>query len=321
MSQSKPTLFLVGTGFIGGTVLTSLLEQKKYKISALCRDEAKASKLKELGVRPVMGSLDDPILAEESSKADIIIHAATADDQPSVKSILKGLAQRPKDQAPAIYIHTSGTGILTVPLHPESVYFSDERPDQFDELVPDNAPHRDVDLLIKNAVEKEEINAKVSIILPPCIYGRGTGPFNQISIQIPRWIRRSLKDKQVTQFGPTRWWNHVHVVNLAAGYLTLLSKLEESSESPARYVFCETGEHQWGTIGELINKTLSSKGLVDKEPVTREDAKDNETETGTQSRAHAEVLRKWGWTGKEEKQSIEESVVEDIEWIIKNEDN
>lgn len=71
MSQSKPTLFLVGTGFIGGTVLTSLLEQKKYKISALCRDEAKASKLKELGVRPVMGSLDDPILAEESSKADV----------------------------------------------------------------------------------------------------------------------------------------------------------------------------------------------------------------------------------------------------------
>ena len=141
MSQAKPTLFLVGTGFIGGTLLTSLLEQGKYEIAALSRDEAKANKLKELGVRPVMGSLDDEILAEESEKADvslfrealadefvldltfwyclgfgqIIIHAATADDQPSVKSILKGLAQRPKDKAPAIYIHTSGSERLCFP--------------------------------------------------------------------------------------------------------------------------------------------------------------------------------------------------------------
>jgi len=71
MSQSKPTLFLVGTGFIGGTVLTELLQTGKYEIAALSRDEGKANKLKELGVRPVMGSLDDEILAEESSKADV----------------------------------------------------------------------------------------------------------------------------------------------------------------------------------------------------------------------------------------------------------
>jgi hypothetical protein len=59
--------------------------------------------------------------------------------------------------------------------------------------------------------------------------------------------------------------------------------------------------------------------LVDKEPEVREDAEDNETETGTQSRAHADLLRKWGWTGSEEKQKIEDSVVEDIEYILKNE--
>lgn len=322
MSQAKPTLFLVGTGFIGGTLLTSLLEQGKYEIAALSRDEAKANKLKELGVRPVMGSLDDEILAEESEKADIIIHAATADDQPSVKSILKGLAQRPKDKAPAIYIHTSGTGILTVPLHPESIYFSDEKPEQFDNLVPDHAPHRDVDLLIKKAVEEKRVNAKVSIMLPPCIYGRGTGPFNQISIQIPRWIRRSIRDKQVTQFGPKRWWNQVHVSNLAAGYLTLLSQIEKT-DTPPLYVFCETGEHQWGTIGQLIHETLVARGVIDKasEPQVKEDAKDNETETGTQSRAHAEVLRKWGWKGDATKQTIEESTVEDIDWILENEKN
>lgn len=48
----------------------------------------------------------------------------------------------------------------------------------------------------------------------------------------------------------------------------------------------------------------------------KEDAEDNETETGTQSRAHAELLRKWGWK-VEEKQTVQESVVEDIEYMIK----
>ena len=52
-----------------------------------------------------------------------------------------------------------------MPLHPESIYFSDEKPEQFDNLVPDHAPHRDVDLLIKKAVEEKRVNAKVSIML------------------------------------------------------------------------------------------------------------------------------------------------------------
>lgn len=314
--MSKPSLFLVGTGFIGGTVLKSLLEENKYEISALSRDDKKSATLKDFGVRVVKGSLDDEILVEESAKADIIIHAATADDQPSVKSILKGLSQRPKDKAPAIYIHTSGTGILTVPLHDESVYFSDTRPQQFDKLVPDHAPHRDVDLLIKAAVEKGDLNARITIILPPNIYGRGTGPFNQISIQIPRWIQISIKEKKVTQWGPTRWWNNIHVKDLALGYLVLLKHLESGPAQVPLYVFAETGERQWGKVGEAIHKALKAKGVVDSEPIVVEEA-NNETQTGTQSRAHAELLRQWGWKPVE-KQQVEESAVEDVEWILEN---
>ncbi|GAA5929149.1 NAD-dependent epimerase/dehydratase family protein [Sporobolomyces koalae] len=323
MSTTKPTLFLVGTGFIGGTLLTELLKQNKYEIAALSRDSAKADKLKELGVRPVRGSLDDEVLVEESAKADIIIHTATADDEPSVKSILKGLAQRPSDKTPAIYIQTSGTGVLTVPLHPESIYFSDEDPEQFDRLVPDHAPHRNVDLLIKRAVEEGKLNARISIMLPPNIFGRGTGPFNKISIQLPRWIRRSIKDEQVTQFGPKRWWNHVHVSNLALGYVTLLEHIESElkvESQPPLYVFCETGEHQWEGLGELIHRTLEAKGQVKKEPKVLEDASDNDTETGTQSRAHANVLRKWGWKPTE-KETVEESIVADIDYILSEEQN
>lgn len=37
------------------------------------------------------------------------MHIATADDLPSVKSILKGLEKRDKSKPRAIYIHTSGS--------------------------------------------------------------------------------------------------------------------------------------------------------------------------------------------------------------------
>lgn len=103
--------------------------------------------------------------------------------------------------------------------------------------------------------------------------------------------------------------------------MTLLAHLEKtltsSSEGSAPlYVFCETGEHQWGELGEIIDQRLKEKGLVSKEICVEEDKEDNETETGTQSRAHAELLRKWGWKIVE-KQTVQESVVEDIDYMIK----
>lgn len=53
MATQGISLFLVGTGFIGGTLLTDLLASKKYKISALTRKDDQAKKLEELGVRPI----------------------------------------------------------------------------------------------------------------------------------------------------------------------------------------------------------------------------------------------------------------------------
>lgn len=42
-------------------------------------------------------------------RTQIVLHMATADDLPSVKSILKGLSRRDSSKPPVIYIHTSGS--------------------------------------------------------------------------------------------------------------------------------------------------------------------------------------------------------------------
>lgn len=60
-------------------------------------------------------------------------------------------------------------------LHATDHIFSDKKPEEIDAL-PDTAYHRDVDLLIKNAVYGGKVgSARVAIILPPLIYGVGTG--------------------------------------------------------------------------------------------------------------------------------------------------
>ncbi|GAA6018236.1 hypothetical protein JCM10207_002877 [Rhodosporidiobolus poonsookiae] len=309
MSKS---IFLLGTGYIGGSVLTALLEKKEYSISALCRDDKKAKKLEELGVRPVRGSLDDDeVISQEAGEADIVLHIATADDLPSVKAILKGLGSRSSSKPPAVYIHTSGTGVLTVPEHPVDVIFNDKSPEKFDTLIPDEAPHRKIDLTIKEAVENKKINAKVSIVLPPLIYGIGTGPFNQLSMQVQSIIRRAVKEKKVVVPGPERIWNNIHIKNLVNAYLALLAHLEATTTTPPLYIIAETGENKWKDIGERVNAELQQRQLVSGE-MTSEDKMWEENQAGSQSRSKSEWLHEFGWN-VEPLDSVLDSIPKEIE--------
>lgn len=66
-------LFLLGTGFIGGTLLSELLSKRPdLSITALVRSDDNAAQLKALGVQPLKGRLEDgEIIAEAASKADV----------------------------------------------------------------------------------------------------------------------------------------------------------------------------------------------------------------------------------------------------------
>ncbi|GAA5979738.1 hypothetical protein JCM11641_004071 [Rhodosporidiobolus odoratus] len=312
------TVFILGTGFIGGSVLQGLLDENKYEIAALCRDDKKADKLNSLGVRPVMGTLhDDALLQKEAETADIILHVATADDKPSVESIVKGLEKRSKEKAPAIYIHTSGTGVLTVPTHPKELVFADKSQNLFDEKIPDNAPHREMDLTIKRAVESGKLNAKVSIILPPCIYGIGTGPFNRRSIQIPLYIHDAIKHNALQLYRPQLLWNNTHIKNLVTAYLTLLAHLESTTSTPPLYIIAETGEHAWREVYDIVDAELKKRNLISKDAEPQINAEEYpSTETGTQSRSKSELLHEWGWK-VEKLESITESIAETIDHMQK----
>jgi nucleoside-diphosphate-sugar epimerase len=88
--------------------------------------------------------------------------------------------------------------------------------------VPDQAPHRAVDLVLRDfsRQEAEQYNARIGIMMPCLIYGIGSGPFNWLSIQVPTLVKRSIKERRPVVYGKgLAVWSTVHVEDLTTAYL------------------------------------------------------------------------------------------------------
>lgn len=91
---------------------------------------------------------DQKLISEHVQNSDIVFHTATADHLPSVEVILAGIEERAKEGKPTIYIHTSGTSVLddnAVGAFKSDKIFHDDLQVETDS-VPDDAPHRGIDL-------------------------------------------------------------------------------------------------------------------------------------------------------------------------------
>lgn len=81
-------VFLIGPGFIGGEILDLLL-QERYEVTVLARRQEAAQGLESLGAKTIKGSLrDSDIITKQASLNNIVIHAASVDDLPSVQAVI-----------------------------------------------------------------------------------------------------------------------------------------------------------------------------------------------------------------------------------------
>ncbi|CAG7943001.1 unnamed protein product [Penicillium salamii] len=265
MSRS---VFLIGPGFIGGEIVDLLLTSK-YNVTTLVRRESAVPEFAQLGVKTVVGTLDDAsLIKDQVSISDIVFHTATADHLPSVEAILEGVKQRAKMGLQTIYIHNSGASLIADTSGGEyesNTVFDDENPSQIDSL-PDSAPHRLIDLAIVRARRELAAHAKMAIMIPPVIYGVPTRQ-SRLSIQLPTLVRYSIKYGYAGQIGKgLSVWNYIHVKDLARGYMVLLhwmegAPLEDVLENP--YFFCENGEHlSWGKCAAEIGRVLKGAGKI-----------------------------------------------------------
>lgn len=113
----SPTKILItgATGYIGGSVLTTLLNSTNTQIkdaqyTALVRKQEAADELKKHGVDSIFfKSLDDvDIVRKAASEADIVINTASAFHGASAEAVILGLADRKKATGKETYlIHVS----------------------------------------------------------------------------------------------------------------------------------------------------------------------------------------------------------------------
>lgn len=353
MSSTRIKIFLTGaTGYIGGSVLNSLLEHSNatnFDISVLIRsgDNERINKLQSLGLKTLIGSNDSHELIENAAKeSHVVIHTSnSADDLASTMAIISGLNQQIQTTGrPAIYIHTSGTGVLHENICGEKgsdIVYNDLDPVQINGL-PDEQLHRNVDLFIINAADANPL-LKTVIVLPPLIYGIGSGLFNRTSVQLPLLIRAALRRKRAGMIGPgDATWNHVHIADLADAFLIIFDQLlaaygpnASADVKPSSflttgregYYFVENGTHSWRQLSEKVGEVLYTKGLVEDPEV--DSFPDNKIEgepwagyatllLGSQSSSKAERIRKLGW--KPCRATIFDSVDEQVDAIIKNND-
>lgn len=313
MATTGKAVFHVGVGYIGRELLDRLLEEK-YDVTALVRREEAAKELEQEGVGTLRGSLDESAkIEQQTEKSDIVFHTATADDLPSVQAVIRGIEKRAAAGKHTIYIHTSGTSLLSDQsggqYRSDEVY-SDKRPGQIDAL-PDSASHRLIDLEIVRARERLGTKAKLFIMLPPLIYGSNP-KHDRLSIQVITMTRFAIKHKYAGHVGKGKAvWSLVHVTDLSRGYMTLLHWLEKSPADTALeapYFFCENGEEiSWGEIAGMIGKQLKAAGRVE-DPTPKEIPSDQYDDLfgmysavviGSNSRSRAERLRELGWAPRQ----------------------
>lgn len=330
---TKGSVFLIGPGFIGLQILGELLAEGYQVTTLVRREEAKAS-LEKLGSKTILGSLDDgDIIRTGVVAADIVIHTATADHLPSAASVLDGIAERAKTGKSTIYIHTSGCSAITDGSngdHASDTVYQDDKPETIDSIA-DDAPHRAIDLAILKSRSELGAKAKISIVLPPIIYGVGKG--NRLSIQIPTMARFAIKHGYAGYAGGGKAvWGQIHVADLARGYLAILHYMESTSgdkvlENP--YFFIENGEeYSWERCAEEVGKGLQKAGKI-QDPTPRQIPSDLYNDLfgewslaviGQNARNRGNRLRALGWKPKE-KSTFDSLLADELPIILAEKSN
>jgi nucleoside-diphosphate-sugar epimerase len=112
----------------------------------------------------------------------------------------------------------------------------------------------------------EEADVKTYVIKAPRIYGRGTGLYNQKSVQIPILIRGAIAAGRVEYIGQgTGIWDDVHVVDVAAFFELLLKKIlknEHVPTGPKPFFFIQSLRRSWKELAEGLAVAGAKKGLL-----------------------------------------------------------
>ena len=283
-------IFVTGaTGYIGGSVAEGLIASG-HQVVGLVRSAEKAPLLKDRGIEPVLGNLDDSeIITNAAHAADAVIHAASADHPGSVVTLVGALERSGKT-----LICTTGSGIVADSADGEyasSVVYTE---DTYFEPVPFRRPRVAMNRFVREAAIDKGIRSVV--ICPTMIYGMGRG-LQPDSDQLPKLIVVSKQVGAGVYFG--RGLNHysnVHIDDLVELYLLALEKAPGGS-----FFFAENGDASFKEIAEMISRSLGLGGKtvsVSVEDLVRQYGDAGRYGITSNSLVRAVNARRLGWSPK-----------------------
>ncbi|KAJ7581529.1 hypothetical protein C8J56DRAFT_1102765 [Mycena floridula] len=282
--STKVQIFLTGaTGYIGGSILSLLLEHKNrahFNITVLVRSEDKAEKIRNAtGINVLVGTHQDVKLVEDlASKADVIFSLADTNDVELVKAQLKGSKTR-----------YAITGIQTVFIHivrfladesfgmygPKTV-IDDIEAEKIDSI-PSTETNRKVDIELVRA--DQEGYVKTHIVAPGFIYGTARGIVAASGAQKTRnWVFPQLfsfaferGEAGVLGEGKNQWahdsflrptsFNPSLVSNLVAlVYDCAIERPSETGHGREGFYFAENGAMSLDDINQVIQQVLIKTG-------------------------------------------------------------
>ncbi|RAK96009.1 uncharacterized protein BO80DRAFT_459385 [Aspergillus ibericus CBS 121593] len=271
-------IFLTGaSGYIGGDVLYALKSAfPGLQYTALLRDQDKAHAISKVypDVRVISGDLDSSsILEEQAREADIVIHTASSNHIKSVEAIARGLTA-PGRSKPGHWIQISGASVLSIPdiennafgEASDKVYNDLDGADELQNLIQRYSAKRVVDNLILSLSPANR--PKTALIFPPIIYGRGRGPINQRSIQIPELARVTIQRGQGVQVGKgDSTWSNVHVSDVSSIFVKLVEKVLRNEDGELwnenGLYFPGSGAVSFGAISTHVAQEVKNLGLAD----------------------------------------------------------
>jgi nucleoside-diphosphate-sugar epimerase len=242
-------VFVTGaTGYIGGSVAERLIALGN-QVTGLVRSADKASLLKDRGIEPIHGTLDDSgVLAVAANAADAVIHAASADHPASVVALVSALERSGKT-----LIYTTGSGIVADSAAGEyagSVVYTE---DTYFEPVAFRRPRVAMNHIVREAALEKGIRSIV--ICPTMIYGRGRG-LQPDSDQLPKLMALSKQLGAGVYFGKgLNRYSNVHIDDLVDLYVLALAKAPGGS-----FFFAENGDAAFKEIAESMSRSLGLNG-------------------------------------------------------------
>ncbi|KAM6511444.1 hypothetical protein FALCPG4_016447 [Fusarium falciforme] len=256
-------------GYIGGSVLADLLLHsndsfKDAKFFAAVRAQDQVESVSKLGIDAVNVNLNDKAAVEEAVLRNEI-HTAGSMYPAMTTNLIAALGQRQRDSGNKTYlIHSSVATMFTEEGGWPSGEVRDTDPllSKEREIGTEN-PVRETNILL--ADEGKAQNVTTLNVVVPVVYGRGTGECRKLSVNIPAFVRTSIKLKTVYKFDVDGSPAAVHISDLTSLYLLLLEKILRQEPVPSGengYYFALAHRSPWWKVMNGLAKGLYSRRLV-----------------------------------------------------------